>query len=193
MLIKYYSSNMRRAVGRLAAFDAIINNWDRWPLPTLWQKSREYLHMSDDELTTVCAPLRGMWVVAAGQPQQCRADSLSSLRTAASLARQQVFVKIYSERRWWRGGEETWSGLGSTMASAKGAKALLESALKSLVASGSSEAAAGMDAAAVGTMPVAVLDLGCGEMNWQRERFTGDWLFVGFFLCDMAVISPLTG
>ena len=46
------------AVGRLAALDALINNWDRWPLPTLWQKNRDYLGMSDLELREVCSPMR---------------------------------------------------------------------------------------------------------------------------------------
>jgi hypothetical protein len=45
------------AVGRLAAFDALINNWDRWPLPTLWQKDRTYLRMSDKELRAACSSL----------------------------------------------------------------------------------------------------------------------------------------
>ena len=45
------------AVGRLAALDALVNNWDRWPLPTLWQKHRDYLRMSAPELAAACEPL----------------------------------------------------------------------------------------------------------------------------------------
>lgn len=46
------------AFGRQAAFDALINNWDRWPLPTLWQKSREWLRLPEEELQAKCRPLR---------------------------------------------------------------------------------------------------------------------------------------
>ena len=46
------------AFGRQAAFDALINNWDRWPLPTLWQKSREWLRLPEAELQAKCRPLR---------------------------------------------------------------------------------------------------------------------------------------
>ena len=45
-------------MGTLAALDALINNWDRWPLPTLWQKSRTHLEMSVAELRAACMPLR---------------------------------------------------------------------------------------------------------------------------------------
>ena len=48
------------AVGLIAALDALVNNWDRWPLPTLWQKSQDYLRMSDEVLASKCAPMRAL-------------------------------------------------------------------------------------------------------------------------------------
>ena len=47
------------AIGRLIALDALVNNWDRWPVHTLWQKNREYVGKSEDELRRAFRPLRG--------------------------------------------------------------------------------------------------------------------------------------
>ena len=65
------------ALGRQAALDALINNWDRWPLPTLWQKSREWLAKGDADLAAACRPLGQVGAMSTeGEEAALRADDL---------------------------------------------------------------------------------------------------------------------